>query len=138
MQTYAPRHYVFRYASEYDYDGFFEKENNARRVTKFPPYTSIVRIMVTSVVEDIAIDVTQRIFNEVNKVKEKFGERFIYCQAMKSPINRMQNKYRYQILMRLKKKNDQEIIEKLYSIINNNNKEKNCWVFVENNPQSLI
>ncbi len=138
VQTYSPNHYVFRYAKEYDYDGFFEKENNARKVTKFPPYTTILRIMVTSTVEDDAINLTQKIFNKVGKVKEKYEGRFIYCQAMKSPLNRMQTKYRYQVLMRIKKKNDQEIIDEIYQITNEYNKEKNCWVFVENNPQSLI
>lgn len=137
VQTYAPRHYVFRFAVDYDYDGFFEKENNARRITKFPPYTSILRVMVTSLVEDTAIELTQRIFNEISKVKEIFSDRFIYCQAMKSPVNRMQNKYRYQVLIRIKKKNDQEIIDKIYEITNKY-KEKNSWVFVEINPQSLI
>lgn len=138
VQTYSPRHYVFRYAKEYDYDGFFEKENNARKITKFPPYTTILRIMVTSTIEDDAIDLTQKIFNKVGKVKQKYADRFIYCQAMKSPLNRMQTKYRYQVLMRIKKKNDQEIIDEIYQITNEYNKEKNCWVFVENNPQSLI
>ena len=138
VQTYAPKHYVFWYAKENDYDGFFEKENNARKITHFPPYTTILRIMVTSVVEDKSIEITQRIFNEVTAVKQQFEDRFIYLQAMKSPVNRIENRYRYQVLMRIKKKNDQEIIDEIYKVVNKYNKEKDCWIFVENNPQSLI
>ena len=37
LQTYSPRHYVFRYITSYDYDGFFDKENNTRLVSDFPP-----------------------------------------------------------------------------------------------------
>ena len=138
VQTYAPRHYVFRYAKENDYDGFFEKENNARKITKFPPYTTIIRVMVTSLEADKAVELTQKIFNDVTAIRQEFEDRFIYLQAMKSPVNRMQNKYRYQVLLRIKKKNDQEIINKIYQVVNKYNKEKNCWIFVENNPQSLI
>ncbi len=138
VQTYAPKHYVFWYAKENDYDGFFEKENNARKLTHFPPYTTIIRVMITSIVEDKAIEITQQIFNEISNIKKDFEDRFVYLQAMKSPVNRMQSRYRYQVLLRIKKKNDQEIIDEIYKVVNKYNKEKGCWIFVENNPQSLI
>ena len=138
VQTYAPKHYVFWYAKENDYDGFFEKENNVRKVTHFPPYTTIIRVMITSLVEDKSIEITQQIFNEISGIKNQFEDRFVYLQAMKSPVNRIESKYRYQVLLRIKRKNDQEIIDEIYKVVNKYNKEKGCWIFVENNPQSLI
>ena len=38
-------------------------------------------------------------------------------QAMKSPINKIQNKYRYQIVIRIKRKFEDEILGKIYNIV---------------------
>ncbi|MBQ9145925.1 MAG: primosomal protein N', partial [Clostridia bacterium] len=48
LQSYSPKHYVFYFAQNYDYDGFYRKEINTREVTEFPPFRKIVRILVTS------------------------------------------------------------------------------------------
>ena len=55
---------------------------------------------------------------------------------MKSPVKRIQNKFRYQILMRLKKGNDEIILQEIYKI-DRMLKNKNVLTFVEINPQSL-
>ena len=56
-------------------------------------------------------------------------------QAMKSPINKIQNKYRYQIVLRIKRQFESEILGKIYQIVDNN-KQGNS-VFVEINPQNM-
>ena len=56
-------------------------------------------------------------------------------QAMKSPINKIQNKYRYQIVLRIKRQFESEILGKIYQIADNN-KQGNS-VFVEINPQNM-
>ena len=54
--------------------------------------------------------------------------------AMKSPIKRMQNIYRYQILMRLKLDKDDEIENKFFEIADKHSKNS---VFFEINPQNM-
>ena len=54
LQTFSPSHYVYRFASHYDYPGFFAKENNTRKVTGFPPYSTIVRVLFSSEIEEKA------------------------------------------------------------------------------------
>ena len=55
---------------------------------------------------------------------------------MKCPKKRLQKNYRYQILMRLYKKNEPEIVGKIYEICDKL-KTRNVSIFIENDPQNL-
>ncbi|NLZ25695.1 MAG: primosomal protein N', partial [Clostridiales bacterium] len=134
LQTYAPRSYVFYFASKNDYRGFYLKEANTREVTKFPPFSKIVRVLCSSEDEKEAFEATKRIYLEIKNLEKDGG--FIYLNAMKSPVNRIKNKVRYQVLMRLSPERADEIIKKVYDITNNNHGKASC--FVELNPQSLF
>ena len=136
LQTYSPRHYVFRFAANYDYDGFFEKENNTRMASDFPPYTTIMRILMSGQNEDDVIKCAKNIYYKVKPLEKKYGYDIVYMQAMKSPINKIENKYRYQILMRFKRTRERSIIADAYAAMDEN-KVKGVSVFAEINPQNL-
>lgn len=134
IQTYSKNHFVFRFAAKNDYVGFFNKELNLREVTAFPPYTKLLRILITSFVDDLARKTLVKVFNEL-KVLEEFNKTdFVYLDAMKSPVKRIQNKFRYQILIRLNK--NSQILNKISDIVLQN-QIKNVTMFLELNPQNL-
>lgn len=137
IQTYTPRHYVFRYAANYDYKGFYQKEKNSREVTKFPPFTNIVRVLITSTADKRAMDAARSINEKMKPVLHEYKDDFVYYKGAKAPITRIQNKYRYQLMMRIKPGNYMKIIEKIYNITNEY-KGKDLWVFTELDPQTLI
>ncbi len=136
LQTYAPNHYVYRFAAKYDYKGFFEKENNVRQTTNFPPYTTIIRVLMTSEDEDKVIEAAKKIYRELLSYAQTNADDFLYIQAMKSPMSRIQNKYRYQIIARIKRRREDEIIAKFYGVIDAN-KFRQVSVFAEINPQNM-
>lgn len=136
LQTYSPNHYVYRFASNYDYKGFFEKENNVRCTTNFPPYTTIIRVLMTSEDEDKVIEGAKKIYRELLDYAQQNKNEFLYIQAMKSPVGRIQNKFRYQIIARIKRKKEDQIIAKFYSVIDKN-KFRQVSVFAEINPQNM-
>lgn len=136
LQTYVPRHYVYKLASFYDYPAFYKKEINLRQMTLYPPFTKIVRILFTSEDENLAKDTARVYYEEVKKVQSAYQDDFVYLGVMKSPIGRIQNKYRLQILIRMKPDNEDEITDKLFEIADNI-KKTDVSVFVEINPQNL-
>lgn len=136
LQTYSPRHYVFRFAENYNYKGFFDKENNTREVTKFPPYTRIVRILMTSPDEQAVLDVAKNIYTDVKEISLSYKKDIIYMQAMKSPVKRIQNRFRYQVIMRILPERADEITSQLHSVIDKHIA-KNVWTFIEINPQNM-
>ena len=106
LQTYTPGHYVYRFATAYDYEGFYEKEINLLQATSFPPYTEIVRMLISCENEGVALDATKAAIDGVRAVAEKRSEDFVYLNAMRAPKKRIQTKHRMQVLMRIKPDKD--------------------------------
>ncbi len=118
LQTYSPSHYVYRYAKEYDYVGFYEKEINLLQTTKFPPFSVILRILISSENEGMALDATQEATISVREIAACNPEAFIYLNAMRAPKKRIQSKYRMQVLMRIAPARD-DIISLVYKVADN-------------------
>lgn len=136
LQTYSPKHPILYYASRYDYQGFYGKEINSREVAKFPPFTKIVRVLITATDECVAQDAARLLNNRMKEVLDKNKADFIYYKGMKSPVARVENRYRYQLLMRILSDRADEIINEIYKAVDET-PAKTAWVFVEINPQNL-
>ena len=136
LQTYSPRHYVFAYARDNDYEGFYKKEINIREVTGFPPFTKIVRILSVSEDEERALALTKEMLVKIRAYQKQHPEAFVAVAGMKSPVKKIENKYRYQIIMRLVREREGDSLLKVYEIVNEQDK-KNASVFVEINPQNM-
>ncbi len=133
LQTYSPKHYVYRYATNYDYESFFEKEINTREITKFPPFSNILRILVSSESDNRAKEVIKKLYDRALELKEKYSKEIIFLQAMASPVKKIQTKYRYQILTRYLPSDT--ITKEFYSL--SDIIEKDVSIFVEKNPNNL-
>ena len=136
LQTYFPKNYVYNLVANYNYKKFYDKEINLRKTTSYPPFAEITRILISNENEDIAREVARDIFNECKKLKENYKEKIYFLQAMQSPLSKLKNKYRFQIVCRYDVKISDEIMTNIYSILNIINQRK-CSVFVENNPLNL-
>lgn len=134
LQTYFPKNYVYNLASSYNYKKFYEKEINLRKVTKFPPFSKIIRILITSENDDLAKGKTHEIFLKLKDLRIKNKEKFVFLEAMRSPVGRIKTKFRYQIVTRIIDSNS--LLEKNINEIVGENK-KNVSIFIEQNPQSL-
>lgn len=136
LQTYAPRHYAYKFIANYNYKGFYNKEINLREVAKFPPFTTIIRLLFSGDNEDLVREITKKCHNGIFDLAKEYNESFVYYDAMKSPVTKIKNKFRYQILIRLAKQNQKEIIDKIYSVCDQNEHPKVLF-FVEINPSNL-
>ncbi|MBE7073483.1 MAG: primosomal protein N' [Clostridiales bacterium] len=134
LQTYSPKHYVYKFASNYDYKGFYRKEINVRETAQFPPYTRIIRILFSDINENNVRELLKICYTEIEKLKAKYGRDIIYLDAMKSPVQRVQGKYRYQIMMRLNLQHADAVECEAFEIVD---KASKTSVFFEINPQNL-
>lgn len=136
LQTYSPRHYIYRLASNYDYTSFYKKEANTRSVTNFPPFATIFRILLSGEDEEEVRNHTKTIYEQMQKYQKENGESIIYLGVMKSPIGRIQNKFRYQILIRSTLEGEYNLKQFIYNLLDKI-KNPNVLSFVEINPQNL-
>jgi primosomal protein N' (replication factor Y) len=136
LQTYVPRNPVYLTCANYDYLKFYDKEINLRETTKFPPFAKIVRILLTSEDENIVKDITHKLIMKLKEFRIEYGRDFFFLEAMKSPVSKIKNKHRFQIVLRYLNSIDDEVLDKIYKLLDEF-KTKKLSVFVENNPISL-
>lgn len=136
LQTYVPRNPVYITCASYDYLKFYDKEINLRETTKFPPFAKIVRVLISSTDDDEAKNATHKLIMALKKYRVEYGKRFFFLEGMKSPVSKIKNKHRYQIVMRYANEINDIMLDNIYTLLDEikNNK---LSIFVENNPTSL-
>ena len=136
MQTYSPRHYVYGFAKEYNYEGFYKKEINTRELTKYPPFTKIVRLLVLAENVDDARLGADKLTAKLITLKTKVqGIRNL--QKMSAPLKRLRNFYRYQVVIWLDIESENDLMPLIYQIANDGNTDR-VTVFTEINPQQML
>lgn len=133
LQTCSPENYILRYAINYDYEGFFNNEMSVREATLFPPYSLIVRLMVTGEDNNLALEALKTAYFAVEDLRKKAPQKFIFLNKMHSPVKKIQGKVRYQVLMRM---TDGEFLPRLYEIAAECTTAK-ILAYVEENPSNL-
>lgn len=136
VQTYTPEHYSLRYAKEYDYEGFYEKEFTIRAVMGYPPFGRILLINGTGKNES---ELKSQMILLGKKVKEK-AEAYGGLQVLgPTPciIYRIKENYRWQIIIKgeFSSKFSKSIKDLLYDKANN--VYNDIRVSMDINPNSL-
>ena len=135
LQTYNPENEVLRFAINYDYVGFFEREKAVRKSTNFPPYSLVLRIMVEADDDQAAMEGLKEVYFRVKEVYDRERDKFTFFNKMKCPVKRIKNKYRYEILMRIPP-DDKRLKDEIYNLALKD-KKPGVLTYVEENPSNL-
>lgn len=133
LQTFDPENDVLRYAISYDYEGFYRNEISLRAAMAFPPFSKIVRVLVTGEDDKKTLEALREVYFALEKLYTDNPEKFLFFNKMRAPIKRIQNKFRYQVLMRLC---DTSILPEIYSACAES-RTREVLVSVEENPTNL-
>lgn len=105
IQTYQPEHYAIQYASRHDYEGFFRREIEVRRNFGYPPFSHIIRILVTGEEEKsvlkLAQSINEWIGSEVN-TDLILKQGLIQFGVFPAPLEKIRNKYRWHVILKIK------------------------------------
>ena len=136
IQTYNPENFSIICAQKQDYEMFYNTEIALRKQLKYPPFCDIMLIGFNSLSEKEIIELSNRVYNYL---KGKLnGQDYIVLKPMPSPIDRIQNRYRWRIIIK------GNITEETNFIINECLKKvyeanyKNTRVSVDVNPNNMI
>ena len=109
IQTYNKDNYVYKCVLKNDFNSFFNYEMNIRKKLKYPPYYYICNILVTSSDFKTAGDAA----NKVKKfLDSKLESEYIVIGPSVSNIVKLNNKYRFNIMIKYKNKDN------LYKVLN--------------------
>ncbi len=133
LQTFDPENEVLGFATAYDYEGFYENEISLRAATEFPPFSKIVRVLVSSEEDKKALEGLKTVYLALEKLYQDHVEKFLFFNKMRAPVKRIQNKYRYQVLMRI---SDTGLLPAIYDACSGVGG-RDVLVSVEENPSNM-
>jgi len=96
VQTINPEHYAVRLAAAQDYQGFYEKELNFRRMMHYPPFAAMANVLVRSEKKEMAMRMSTELGFLLNPPPEKLR----VMGPAEAPVPRLKNEYRYQFLIK--------------------------------------
>ncbi|MBQ9714620.1 MAG: primosomal protein N' [Clostridia bacterium] len=133
LQTFDPENEVLRFATAYDYEGFYQNEISLRAAMQFPPFSKIVRVLVTGEDDKKTMEALREVYVGLEQLYTQNTEKFLFFNKMRAPIKRIQNKFRYQVLMRI---SDTSVLPEIYDICAEV-RSRDVLVSVEENPANL-
>ncbi len=136
IQTYNPDNFSIICAQKQDYKMFYNTEIALREQLKYPPFCDIILIGFNSLSEKEIMDASTKVYNYLKANLN--GQEFNVLKPMPSPIDKIQNRYRWRIIIK------GNITETANNVLNTclrkfyNSNYKNTRVSVDVNPNNMI
>lgn len=137
IQTYTPDHYSLKYAINYDYEGFYEREFTVRALMKYPPFGKILLINAISKKEDLLKQFMHKISNGIKLLVEKEREIDV-LGPIPCLIAKVKENYRWQIV--IKGEFESEFAKKIKELLydKSNNVYNDIRISMDINPNNLF
>ncbi|MBQ3639677.1 MAG: primosomal protein N' [Clostridia bacterium] len=102
IQTMSPDHDVIRLACEQDYEGFFKREMQMRKLLTFPPFCDIAMITMSSESEDLLVRTAARVMQDLPSLREQFmpNEPLLVYGPFEAPVYRVDNRCRLRVIIK--------------------------------------
>lgn len=99
IQSYSPDHYALTCAKNSDYENFFKKEINIRKVMEYPPFDDLFLINLSGKGEIKVKLFSKKLEKYLREILKEYDNIFIY-EACPCSISKIKNIYRWQILIK--------------------------------------
>ena len=135
IQSYNPENFSIQNAQKQDYEEFYQTEIALRKQLKYPPFCDIIIIGFNSSSEEEIKKVANIAYEEVEKNLNK--DEFKVFKPMPSPIDKIQNKYRWRII--IKGNMNEEANNVLNNLLKNiyDKDFKNTKISIDVNPNNM-
>ena len=140
IQTFNGENEVIQNTVTGNYEGYYRKEMELRKILNYPPFGRLIIIVVSSEEEEELEKKAKKFYNilmaGLNIGTNPSGNEFV-SEPFKAPIYKINGRYRYQIFIKFNREN----ITKVKNVIRkamNEYKEKKIRISVDVDPVSML
>lgn len=124
IQTYWPDNQAIEAAAKHDYQAFYDKEIEIRKIFEYPPFKKVVRLISQNVDKDKA----RNIIRSISKALKVAGLEVL--GPAPAFYKRIRNRYRYHLIIKIKDSERQ----KLYNLLKPHSSE----IIIDIDPTSML
>jgi primosomal protein N' (replication factor Y) len=142
VQTYNPSHFTIESAIKLDYDGFCREELKSRENLQYPPFTRLLKILVTSVNEESARAGARLLAAVCREKAESFrnmGRSVAILGPSPAAYAKLKNRFRWQVYLKTWTSSDmQNFTESVLDSIKGDPALRSVQITVDRDPATEI
>lgn len=100
IQSFQPDHPIIRMAMQQDYLGFFYEEIKLRKGLDYPPFSSVLRIEISSENQDLAQQAANGLKQLIDERIDSIEDDLQILGPAPCPVWKLRNRYRMQIVLK--------------------------------------
>ena len=140
IQTFNEENEVIQNTVTGNYEGYYRKEMELRKILNYPPFGRLIIIVVSSEEEEELEKKAKKFYNilmaGLNIGTNPGGNEFV-SEPFKAPIYKINGRYRYQIFIKFNRENITKVKNVIRKTINEY-KEKKIRISVDVDPVSML
>ncbi|MCF7790879.1 MAG: primosomal protein N' [Victivallales bacterium] len=98
IQTRFPYNSAIQFAVNHDYISFYNEEISIRRQLKYPPAGHLAMLKFSGENQDLVSEIAEKIYEKIINIAAE--EKTMISPVCPAPISKINNKYRYSIMLR--------------------------------------
>ncbi len=135
IQTYNPEHYSLIAAQHHDYLQFYQKEIQMRRLMEYPPFSYMVRILVS----DYSVgDLPEQMIAMAEKIAQQYPQ-IEFLGPAEAPISMIRKRHRFHIILKGASLDTlREAAEYGQKVMNLSRKSKTLRILIDVEPSNVL
>jgi primosomal protein N' (replication factor Y) len=135
IQTFNPQHYALKHAQNHDYKAFYEEEIESRKALRYPPFSRIINLRLSSIKKDMLIEEAHRLGKLAKKINAQNGNAAEIIGPAESPLAKIRGRFRYQMLIKGK---DIKLLHKIARELIQKNKNSQVRITADVDPENFM
>jgi len=135
VQTLNENHYLFSFLKNHDYFNFYKHELSIRKMMHYPPYSSIIRLLIRGKKEERVITAIHNLKDEIEKKIKGKGSTINILGPSSAPLAKIANNYRYHMIL---KSTDKEELLKITKSIKYNVSGRDIYLEIDVDPYNML
>lgn len=144
VQTYDPSHYSIQLSKLHDYKGFYKSEINLRKEFMYPPFYSMISLVISGKANLQVRDISYKIYKLIYKKSfwiDENNKRNYVIGPYPAPLEKIKDNFRWQIILKSEKENMDSFKTLLKRVLINNEFKLNMEdinINIDINPNSIL
>ena len=135
IQTFNPDHYVLKHTKDHDYKSFYEEEIEFRKALKYPPFSRIINLRLSSAKIDVLTQTAGELGRDAGALCAQNGNSLEIIGPAESPLSKIRGEHRMQMMIKGK---DSKLMHTIAAQLAEKHATSTVKIVIDVDPESFM